>query len=264
MSIRNIVWRCLCIRVSFSSNLYVLESKVEQIVVVKQLSYWMLSARKHRARLCVNGWIRENYIHHDNVPLELYEFCLELYFLSMDSWSKGKSDSQCKFQDGLATFGFGRDFLNIYGELILCKGDVMEWRFKINGRLPNPMFIGIIESQHASSNFRYYFGHPRLEDKAGFAYYCYHAMLFGRCVNKVQRDQYIYPYISDENKDEIKANHDQIIMTLDMTGNKALLSYKTGTENNEFIDHGVAFKLDVTKKYCLAVAGQTSIQLLLS
>ena len=37
-----------------------------------------------------------------------------------------------------------------------------------------------------------------------------------------------------------------------MTGDKALLSYKTGIEINEFIDHGIALKLDSNKKYCLA------------
>ena len=214
----------------------------------------MLSVRKQKAQLCVNGWIRENYINHDNIPLELYKLCFELYFLSMDSWSKTKSDSDYKFQDGLASFDAKRTFLNAFGEFILSKGDVMEWKFEIGGKLPAPIFIGIIESEHASSSLAHYFGHPLLKEKAGFAYYCYHTSLYGRETN-YNRNLYKRQYISPlELRDDIKKNHNQIIMTLDMTGNEALLSYKTGNKEIEFIDHGVAYKMDVTKKYCLAVA----------
>ena len=61
----------------------------------------------------------------------------------MDAWSKTKSDSGCTFKDGLATFGGAySNFLNIHGELTVCKEDVMEWICRIN-----PMVIEIIESE---------------------------------------------------------------------------------------------------------------------
>ena len=195
----------------------------------------MLSRRKQIAGLCVHGWIRENYIDYNNIPSELYQICLKMYFLATDAWSRTKSDDRYRFKDG---------FWNSFGELILSKGDVMEWRFKINGKLPAAIFIGIMEAHKASPDIPPFAGH------GGVAYYCFQAALCGQ-------DEIELSYVSHEYVEDVITRHDQIIMTLDMTGNKALLSYKTmNTEKlSDVMDHGVAFKLDSNKKYCKILYG---------
>ena len=209
-----------------------------------------LPISKIKAEMSVYGYIRRHYRHFNEFPLELLQLCLQLYFMAMDSWNALKSHNRFTFQDGLATVSAGLSHPNAFGNLLLSKGDMMEWKFEICGPFPEATMIGIIDSDKAKPSMGHYFASYKNENH-GMAYFCYDGK---KCSSKCRQSD----YVDESIRAQVVAKHNKIIMILDMTGDKGLLSFKTGKDSDnldDFIDHGVAFDdIDVSKTYCMAVS----------
>ena len=60
--------------------------------------------RKVKAELCIHGYVRLNYHGYTQIPAELMQLCLSMYFLLIDTWNKSKSNSFYKFsKDAIAS-----------------------------------------------------------------------------------------------------------------------------------------------------------------
>ena len=220
--------------------------------------------REIKAELSVYGYIRENYGHFEAIPVELLQLCLEMYLIKLDSWSTKLSNTRYQFnKNGLAALGANdnnpgdlfslKTFPNAFGDLVIGKGELMEWKFNRNSQRnfkDAAVMIGIIEedkTKQARDNIGNFFAcYKRTE--GGRSFYPHNGKKYG---SKCLANDYI-----DSNMLEKVADHETVMMKLDMTRNKGILSFKTGNaEKDEFIDHGIAFNdIDVEKKYRMAVS----------
>ena len=217
----------------------------------------MSFVREAPAECLVHGWIRENYEYY-KMPTDLIRVCLSMYFCIIDTWNQTKSNLVYQFsKHGMVrvnkpdTLMGGNISWNAFGELIVSKGDIMEWRFKIHTnslrRNKPAIMIGIAEENDSVyDSDKCFANHGNLDG--------------GRAYNTLTGDLWSANFSGKEYNISDDIDDDNIvIMTLDMTGNKGLLWYETGTldlyDGLDCIYHGVAFDdIDIEKSYIMAVA----------
>ena len=186
--------------------------------------------------------------------MELLQLCLKMYLIDSDSWSVQLSNPCYNFdENGLATVEDDRGaFPSAFGDLVIGKGESMEWKFKLKTKAgANAIMIGVIEedkAEKARDTLGEFFACIN-KTEGGRSFYCYLGTKYAS--HGVDTNAYIGDTIFEKVK-----HHNMVIMTLDMTENKGILSFKTGKfKDDEIIDHGVAFNdIDVEKKYRMAVS----------
>ena len=92
----------------------------------------MSATRKERAELCIHGYIRKNYGKISTIPVDLLQLCLELYYITRDSWSVKLSNSRYTLtEQGLARLDAYRRMSsawpNAVGDFVIQKGEIMHW-----------------------------------------------------------------------------------------------------------------------------------------
>ena len=203
-------------------------------------------SRAQRAENAIYGWIRGNCNNHKRIPIELLQLCFEMYFIKMDSWSQQLSDPLFIIDKKALSLGKDGHYPNAFGDLVLSRGDFMEWKFEIKSTYckKRPIAIGIIEADKARNDLDDDF---RGRNHPGIGFYLYDGT---KCYNErmfIVQDQYA-GYSSVD-------GHDIVQMTLDLTGSNGVLSFKSGkSADEELINYGIAFdNIDVTKHYRMDV-----------
>ena len=82
-------------------------------------------SKEKKAELSVWGWIRENYTNLSEIPTELIQLCLFMYFIKMDSWSKDSSDPTFIIDEQTISLDREQNYPNAFGDLVFRKGDMM-------------------------------------------------------------------------------------------------------------------------------------------
>ena len=200
-------------------------------------------SEKQKAELSV--W--RNY---NKIPIELLKLCLKMYFVRIDSWNKELSKSI--FAINKLTLSLNRSatgYPNAFGNVIVRKSEIMEWKFKIPLGDHVAIVFGIIEADKARNDIQTDFCSVWGDANYGVGFYTYNGKKYSGTVIQIGHDYAEYSSIKD---------HDIVIMTLDLKSEKGKLSFKTGKSNDEnngiLINHGVAFgDIDVDKDYRMGI-----------
>ena len=205
------------------------------------MSAMTAEAKKLRDELCVYGFIRV-FSSSCDIPDVLKQICLSFYLIVSDLWNVELSNNKFEIDNEQLTLKLNKEsgthgWPNAFGSLIITKGEYQIWKLKITNDRESrrTVMFGVI---NVDSNLIHSNDFCSRED--GYGYYAWNGDKF----DQGERDLYGVGW----NEDDI------ITMTLDMTGevNKkyGVVSYKVNDD-----DQGIAFKkLDINKRYCMAVS----------
>ena len=214
------------------------QTKTTTPEVVAVLSMSTLSYRekkKKMAELCVYGFVRI-YCSNQNIPTELKQLCLLMYFVIIDTWNIVKSHNQLRFdcENNICNFDNQSYWRHAMGSIIIKKGDMNTW--KINITKESNLLIGITNIQ-------------TFQDKP---FYVAESDSFG--IHSRGGEKWaISQDLHGENYAVTLHKNDIITMTLDIGQDKQYgkLSYKINDK-----DYGVAFdKIAKDGNYCLIISG---------
>ena len=204
------------------------------------------SQAKKLQELSVYGFIRKYSV----LPEVLIELCLSFYLILIDEWNKEVCDESFTINNdtGELVSNGEEKWRNAFGSWIIKKGDTQTWIIKITNENPREdvaraFLYGIVQYTTQNDIEKYnknetYFTDGRLEFGCGYGFFSYSGCVQSNLIT----DYKAYgPDTCDKN--------DVLSMTLDLSGNNGVLSYKLNDT-----PLGIAFdNIDVNKKYCMVV-----------
>ena len=202
-------------------------------------------SRQESHTLCVYGYVRECCsLYKILIPDELIQICFVLYFIKSDCWNAllgNARDFEFKNENRIAKQVGNNGWTNLYGSIIVRKGDIQIWKLMRccdDDLIHNHGVLGIMASTHSKTISNAYFTKATKEAHAI-------SMLTGT----LQGSEYNKKSSWRHDGSSIYKG-DTITMTLDMTKENVTLSYKINEK-----DLGVAFNnIDIDKEYCLALS----------
>ena len=215
------------------------------------MSFSYKEKKKHLAELCVFGFIK-TYCNDNEIPNELQQLCLLMYFQLIDEWNVEISDNRLKFNlnDNILIKPARSSWFNGYGSVIVKKGKSKTWKLRIEDNKPVGI-VGISDRQN---------GGGQGEGIFVCSSNCCGMDLFDG--NKIS-PSYGSGVPGDEYGVKGCYKDDIVTMTLDMTcvqTEYGILSFKVND-----IDYGIAFdkiKCDAQYRMAVSMYSTASVQLL--
>ena len=215
----------------------------KKILCMIMASY--IERRKDLAELCVHGFIRLHCTAYD-IPQELQQLCLSMYFIIIDRFSINLSNNNLEFDMNNNTMNKeDATWKTAYGEMRIQKGDIKVWRIKLLKNVN--IFLGVISCDEIIKTSIFVF------KPQSFG-------IFARNGRKFSRECEC-GWLGKEYANGCDPDTENVIaIILDMTckDNKknATLSYKINDE-----ECGIAFdSINVNKSYSLALSAGDKIK----